>query len=286
MFELYQLAQLVAFADCGTLAAAAEQLHLSQPALSRSMQRLEADMQVSLFDRQKNRIELNANGQLAVEHARKLLWQAQDMVSAVQSFDRQQRTILVGSCAPAPLWEILPALYHLYPDMTVSSEMRADDVLLHGLREGTYQLIVLPRAVQEDGLTCQHYEEEHLYFSLPPAHPLSGSSGLHLRDLNGETMLLSSNIGFWRQLVDEKMADTHFLVQEEAFAFNELVKSSALPSFTTDLALQREERPQGRIQIPILDPEANVTYYIVYQNKNRRLLAPLLQRLIKAAEQA
>ena len=82
------------------------------------------------------------------------------------------------------------------------------------------------------------------------------------------------------------MADTHFLVQEEAFAFNELVKSSALPSFTTDLALQREERPQGRIQIPILDPEANVTYYIVYQNKNRRLLAPLLQRLIKAAEQA
>ena len=113
MFELYQLAQLVAFADCGTLAAAAEQLHLSQPALSRSMQRLEADMQVSLFDRQKNRIELNANGQLAVEHARKLLWQAQDMVSAVQSFDRQQRTILVGSCAPAPLWEILPALYHL-----------------------------------------------------------------------------------------------------------------------------------------------------------------------------
>ena len=34
MFELYQLAQLVAFADCGTLAAAAEQLRLSQPALS------------------------------------------------------------------------------------------------------------------------------------------------------------------------------------------------------------------------------------------------------------
>ena len=104
--------------------------------------------------------------------------------------------------------------------------------------------------MQEDGLTCQRYEEEHLYFSLPPAHPLSGSSGLHLRDLNGETMLLSSNIGFWRQLVDEKMADTHFLVQEEAFAFNELVKSSALPSFTTDLALQREERPQAAYRSP------------------------------------
>ena len=59
MFELYQLAQLIAFAECGTLAGAAEQLHLSQPALSRSMQRLEAEMEVSLFKRQKNKIKLS-----------------------------------------------------------------------------------------------------------------------------------------------------------------------------------------------------------------------------------
>ena len=42
VFEIYQLEQLLAFAECGTLSGAAERLHLSQPALSRSMQRLEA----------------------------------------------------------------------------------------------------------------------------------------------------------------------------------------------------------------------------------------------------
>ena len=40
MFELYQLEQLLTVADCGTLSGAAEKLHLSQSALSRSMQRL------------------------------------------------------------------------------------------------------------------------------------------------------------------------------------------------------------------------------------------------------
>ena len=56
MFELYQLEQLLAVSECGTL---------SQSALSRSMQRLEAELQVNLFTRQKNRIELNECGRMA-----------------------------------------------------------------------------------------------------------------------------------------------------------------------------------------------------------------------------
>ena len=52
MLELYQLVQLLAIAECGTISKAAEQLHLSQPALSRSMQKLEEELQVTLFDRQ------------------------------------------------------------------------------------------------------------------------------------------------------------------------------------------------------------------------------------------
>lgn len=39
MIEIYLLEQLKAFHDCGTLSAASEQLHLSQPALSRSMKK-------------------------------------------------------------------------------------------------------------------------------------------------------------------------------------------------------------------------------------------------------
>ena len=54
MFELHQLEQLITVAECGTLSAAAEELHLSQPALSRSMQKLEAELQVPLFTRHKN----------------------------------------------------------------------------------------------------------------------------------------------------------------------------------------------------------------------------------------
>ena len=196
VFEIYQLEQLLAFAECGTLSGAAERLHLSQPALSRSMQRLEAELQVPLFHRQKNKIEFNENGRMAADCARQVLDKCQDMISRVQAFDRSQRTILVGSCAPMPLWEIPPTLSDLYPDRTISWEMRENDVLLQGLRDDVYQLIILPYPVEEPGISCVKYGEEHLYFSLPPAHPLSGSKGLYMRDLNGETMLLRNRLGF------------------------------------------------------------------------------------------
>ncbi|HIS51931.1 MAG TPA: LysR family transcriptional regulator [Candidatus Onthomonas avicola] len=276
MFEFYQLEQLLAFAECGTLSGAAERLHLSQPALSRSMQRLEAELQVPLFDRQKNKIEFNENGRMAAEYARQVMEKCQDMISRIQAFDRSQRTILVGACAPAPLWEIPPLLSDLYPDRTISSEIRENGVLLQGLRDDVYQLIILPYPVEESGITCVKYGEEHLFFSLPPAHPLSGSKALYMKDLNGETMLLRNRLGFWRDITDQKMPDTRFLEQED-IAFDTLVRSSALPSFTTDVGLRREGNPVNRVNIPIQDEEANVTYYCLYKPSGRNDLSSFVK---------
>ena len=276
VFEFYQLEQLLAFAECGTLSGAAERLHLSQPALSRSMQRLEAELQVPLFDRQKNKIEFNENGRMAAEYARQVMEKCQDMISRIQAFDRSQRTILVGACAPAPLWEIPPLLSDLYPDRTISSEIRENGVLLQGLRDDVYQLIILPYPVEESGITCVKYGEEHLFFSLPPAHPLSGSKALYMKDLNGETMLLRNRLGFWRDITDQKMPDTRFLEQED-IAFDTLVRSSALPSFTTDVGLRREGNPVNRVNIPIQDEEANVTYYCLYKPSGRNDLSSFVK---------
>ena len=59
MIELHELRQFVTFADAGTLSEAAEILHLSQPALSRNMKKLEEHLEITLFDRQKNKLMLN-----------------------------------------------------------------------------------------------------------------------------------------------------------------------------------------------------------------------------------
>ena len=281
MFEIVQLEQLLCIHKCGTVSKAAEELHLSQSAVSRSIQKLESDLQVSLFTRQKNKIELNENGKLAVDLAAKLLDQAYAMTTQLRNYDRSQRTISIGSCAPAPLWEIPPMLSDIHTEMTISSEIKDTETLLQGLNNDLFHMIVLPYPIESEKYICTRFGEEHLYFSLPPAHPMSSSKSLRFKDLNGETMLLRSRIGFWQNIHDTIMPDTHFLVQEW-FAFDELVKSSALPSFTSDLVMKRSGMPSNRIAVPITDEEASVTYYCVHKPKHHRLFHEFFQQLAKS----
>ncbi len=96
MLNLYELKQLVAFSDLGTLSRVAEEFHISTPSVTRAMQSLEDSFGVSLFTRGKNKIELNENGQAAVESARKLLQETEDMVRRIQMIDARRKTIVVS----------------------------------------------------------------------------------------------------------------------------------------------------------------------------------------------
>ena len=89
MVALYELKQLTAFADLGTLSRVAEEFHISTPSVTRSMQHLEQYFGVPLFTRGKNRVILNETGQLAVEHAHRLLWETEQAVEQVRSFDQR-----------------------------------------------------------------------------------------------------------------------------------------------------------------------------------------------------
>lgn len=279
MPDIYQLEHLISIAEHGTLSKAAEELHLSQSALSRSMQKLESELQVTLFERKKNKVELNPNGELAVDCARKVIAQMQDMTERIRIFDRNSRTISVGSCAPAPLLDVVPALSNAYPDMTISSEMKEQDKLLSGLKDGTYHVIVTSFLIDEADISCMAYGNEQLFFSLPPGHALSGEKGIHFADLDGESMLLYARIGFWHDISVSKMPSTHFLLQDDNYVFQEIVNASALPSFTTDIMMKRYGKPSNRIIMPILDDEAHVHYFLSCLSKEKTKLSAFLRRI-------
>ena len=102
--DLDQLRQLDAIARQGTMSAAARALHLSQPALSRSLARLEVELGQPLFDRPGRRLVLNDAGRVALEHARQILRDERAMRAALDDVARRTRALRVGTVAPAPLW--------------------------------------------------------------------------------------------------------------------------------------------------------------------------------------
>ena len=281
MIEIYLLEQLEAFARCGTLSGAAEELHLSQPALTRSMKKLEELIGVPLFERQKNKLALNENGKLAAEYACRVLEQDREIVGLVRTFDRRNHTISIGGCAPVPLGQVVPLVTGLYEDMTVSQEVRPDAPLLEGLLDGTFQLVILHEEPDDKALYWVPCGEEKLYIVLTEDHPLAERKGIWLRELESMNILLFSQIGFWYELCVDKIPNPHFLMQNDFEAFGALVQASNLPVFTSSYFLHDPNTPHDdkRVVIPILDKEADVHYFLACKSSDKKRFTPLFKRI-------
>ena len=279
MIELYELRQFAAFANAGTLSEAAEILHLSQPALSRNMKKLEDDLGVTLFARKKNRLELNKNGEYVLGLTQKLLEDADSLTVKAREFDRRNRTIVLGVCAPAPVWRLAPLISNLYPHMALQTETDECRRLLAGLESNIYKLIAINERPEGKQYCCKECGKESLMFALPKGHRYSRRKSLSFAEMNGENVLLMSDIGFWNFVQTKKMPASRFLTQSDRFAFNELVQASSLVSFTSDLAEKYIEVALGRINVPISDEEATVTYYLVCKAENKKEYISLFSAL-------
>lgn len=262
MIDSYLLKYFVALEKFKTLSDSAKNLNLSQSALSRSMQKLEKLVGVQLFTRKKNSIALNDNGKFFANHATEILSQIENSVEKVREFDRKNRTISVGSCAPVPMNEIIFLLNLHFPDFSISSELHNDDYLLDGLIQDFFNIVILHKNPKDSEFFSVEFGSERLFLSIPPSNKFFGKDGIYLEELNGEKILLYSKIGFWYDLCKEKAPDAKFLVQNEREIFNDLVALSDIPSFTTDIMIAKGYSQKNRINIPILNAETHATYYL------------------------
>ncbi len=279
MIDLQQLKQLSAIAEKGTLSAAAKELHISQPALTRSMQRLEQTLSIDLFDRKKNRTSLNEVGLLAVELAKGILHDVEEFPRQLQALARSLNTISIGSCAPAPMWNLASELMELYPEYAVNSEMKSGGELLDGLFAGNYHLIITDRPIEQAGVFSRVFAKEQLTLSVPFDHPLSSRSSVRLSDLEGQTMLLYHDLGIWDRVIEKlESLHVHFIVQRERDVFEDLIISSNIPCFDSNMIHHPLTYGVHRTAIPILDDEAVAVYYINSTTQGKALLDRLTFR--------
>ncbi|MDD6234185.1 MAG: LysR family transcriptional regulator [Lachnospiraceae bacterium] len=266
MINLEELEQFKAFAECGTLSKVAERFHISTPSITRSMQNIESYFGVPLFTRTKNRIELNETGKVAVEYAGKILNETAQALAQVRAFDERQRTVIIKSCAPAPLWEFLKKAGSMYPGMTVSSKICRNEEVLEYMKDSACDYAILPYEAAIPGWQSEFYMEERLYVCIPADNELAERQQVEWEQLNGFNFLLRSELGFWDALCREKMPASKFLVQTDDSVFDELVVNSTLPCFTTDYIADRDGRYPKRVCVPIAGEDADVKFYLYRKN--------------------
>tara|TARA_R110001592_G_scaffold363043_2_gene679782 strand:+ start:41773 stop:42729 length:957 start_codon:yes stop_codon:yes gene_type:complete len=183
-----QLAHARALAVHGNYRLAAAQLHISQPALTRSIKALEAILAVELFDRLPSGVQLTPAGEILLERGRRVLQEGEDMERALADFLGLGSGSLVVSTGPFPGDALVPdalaAMMRHAPDVTCRMrEADWSDVSDHLLeRESDLAVADLSDVVDDDRFTAELLMEDHLFFVCRSQHPLAGKTRVRTVD--------------------------------------------------------------------------------------------------------
>ena len=278
MIEFNQLEHLIAIEKAGTLSKAAENLHISQPGLTRSIQRLEEDLGMPLFEHKKNKLILNENGLLALQYAKKIISDRQEMLTEMEKFANKNKKIKISSLAPAPLWGCTYLLNYQHLYQQVEKVLFAnEDELIQELKSNNTEFIILTHPL--DGYLSYPLFEEQLYLSVPPAHPLALYDSITFQDIDGQSILLLNQIGFWNEICRNNIPHSHLLYQDDPTILHELTNQSSLPNFKSNITIQNDDQKKIRKYLPITSKEAFVKYYLITTKKYASLAKTISQEI-------
>lgn len=268
---------LVTFHQCGTLSAAAEKLYVSQPSLSASMKQLERELGVTLFDRTKNRIQLNEVGLEAVRLAENLLKQEETIIHQLQEMSWRFRTITVASYVSGLRRELVQRMSALYPDRTITSEHVSSEKLPLGLLQGRFDYVISEYPIDEPGIVCVSYMKDRLLIRLHKSDRLAGSPALTCDDLKSSKLLMWTMSGFWASYIRSHFGSRLQLVfVNEEREFHELLWAFHMPSFILESNISKHEVSSEFLYIPLKGEDTEVTFYLCCLEKNAQNLPKLL----------
>lgn len=189
--DLRQLRQFVTIAELGSYRRAAEALHIAQPALSVSIQKLEHNVGVQLLERGAKGVSLTPAGEALMADARRAIFHSDQ---ARQSARRvalgelgRLRLGFVGSATYMLLPRCLPEFRRRYPD--VELELREDSTtrLVEMLRANEIDAGLVRGPWAEDPSLCTWVvEQDSLILALPASHPLAQGGPVSLNALRVE----------------------------------------------------------------------------------------------------
>lgn len=270
--SIADLRSFVICAHSASLSQAARRIPVSQPTLTRTMQKVQDAFGVPLFVKPSHRFELNEAGRRALMWAERISRDAEAALQDVRRFSREANTFSVASCAPAPLWVLLPKLAPVLGSAAVSTEIDEEAQIWSRLQEGALQMGILLEGETPPGFVSQDFFTEKLFVMVPAGHELASRPSTTFAEMNGFNFLLRPNIGFWDGLCRRRMPASRFLVQTDDVVASQLEKTTQLLSFATDISLARHPA-NGRTAIAVTDPEATARFRMVFSEENTLLQA-------------
>ncbi len=200
-----QIEAFRAVMQTGTVTAAADVLHTTQPSVSRLLAQLTRETRLTLFDHHHGRLRPTPEAQALLTVVERHFEGLDAVALQIAAIRRSGAGSLRVGCTPALALSVLPQVVHAFvachPKVHLKLETAGMGALQAGLARSSFELVLTTQPVHRIGLDAVVLARADMVAVLHPQHVLATRDRLHVRDLHGQVLLtLSENDSTWQQL--------------------------------------------------------------------------------------
>jgi DNA-binding transcriptional LysR family regulator len=275
--NLQNLRVFLKVAELEHITRASEELHLTQPAVTKIIQSLESEVHLELVERQGRRIVLTYAGHVLQRHARQLFAlerQMEEELAALRDLEGGQVVMAANTTAGVYLLPPIIARFHAqYPRVTLNMAILNSSEIINGTLNWQldFGLIEGDVSTLSAELHSQVFARDTLILVVAPNHPWSQVSSLRPADLATDALLLREEGSAMREMLEQELKKYDvrlhpLLTLTDNEAIKQMVMNGVAAAVVSSLTVSRELATGALIHVPVegleLHPELSLIYRV------------------------
>ncbi len=275
---LRQLRAFKAVAETGSFTKAAEQLHLTQSALSGLIKEFESLLDLRLFDRTTRTLSLSIAGQHLYPIATKILYDVENMTNEVDRLKALESGVVKVAVSQQLAAAILPTVMAeftaKFPNVKVILEDCSVEAVTDAVSAGTVDFGLGPEREISDSLSSELLFDLPFYVVMPKNHPFVSRSHVDWEDLKGETLITLSG-SFNQLLMQDLPDDLAVMIKHSVHQVNFLTTAFSMVGqnlgLTFCLGYSRTRVAQNNLEMRLLTEPRLTRPTFLYRKRGRPL---------------
>ncbi|MEK4072930.1 LysR family transcriptional regulator [Paenibacillus sp. FSL M7-0656] len=277
--ELLQLKYFLTVARCEHVTEAAGKLHVTQSSLSKTIQRLEDDLGVPLFDRIGRKLRLNDFGRTFLQRTEKALFELEQGKREIADLSNpDQGTLQLAVTTASTLPGILREFRKNKPDIQFHVQMVSLENMSRLLHRGEVDFCLSSPPIEGDDIKCQILYDDPIVVAVPMGHRYADRSSIQLTELKDERFVgVKQGYGV-RDMVDSVCQSAGFL-PKYVYEGDEPARLTALVEAEIGLAFipSTARNPHERIKYLQVEEHQLVREIALLSHKNRYISKAALE---------
>jgi molybdate transport repressor ModE-like protein len=218
--NLEHLRTLIAIAEQGSLSAAARSLRISQPAVTKQIQRMESEIGLSLLVRGPRRgAELTPAGERMLAFARETMASMESFEQELAVLKTLREGTLTLAASTIPGEYVLPALLAgfraKYPQLKVEMTISDTADVATKVLADEVDVGVIGSTVKRPGLRLERLASDEIVLVVPPGHPFADRERVSVEELREQPLILREEGSGTRRSVEALLADAGFSLPKQ-----------------------------------------------------------------------